>query len=88
MLSRFAIILIIYFVLYRLSNWFNLLQGYSRHSKQNPDLFNLTVSQFLMVQFLRVGGLLVSSSRQPGHFLSFLRWAKQTPQFIPQGATS
>jgi hypothetical protein len=32
--------------------------------------------------------LLVSSPWQPGHFLSFLRWATQTPQFIPHGAIS
>ena len=87
-LSRFSIMLIVYFVLYRLSNCFNRLQGYFSHSKQNLDWLSLIISQFLIMHFMQEADLLVFSPWQPGHFLSFLRCARQTPQFIPHGAIS
>jgi hypothetical protein len=65
--------LIVYFVLYRLSNCFNRLQGYFSHSKQNLDWLRSIISQFLIMHFMQEADLLVSSPWQPGHFLSFLR---------------
>lgn len=85
---RLSIILIEYFVLYLLSSCLNRLQGYSSHSKQNPDLFVLITSQFLMMHLIHEADLLVSSPRQPGHLLFSLRYAIQIPQFIPHGAMS
>ena len=43
--------------------------------------------QFLILHRTRVTGLSVSVSLQPGHLFFFLKYAIQTPQFIPQGAT-
>ena len=47
--------LIVYFVLYRLSNCFNRLQGYFSHSKQNLDWLSFIISQFLIMAKVQKG---------------------------------
>lgn len=88
MLSRLAIMLMPYLVLYRLSKRFSLMQGKLSQSKQYLALAFAIFSQFLILHSTRDFDLRLSSPRQPGHgFLSLVN-ARQRRQFIPQGAIS
>ena len=88
MLSRLAIMLMPYLVLYRLSKWFSLSQGKLSQPKQYLTLAFTIFSQFLILHKTQDFDLRLSSPRQPGHgFFSFVN-ALQRRQFIPQGAIS
>jgi hypothetical protein len=88
MLSRFAIMLMPYLAVYRLSRCFSLSQGKPSHEKQYLTLAFTIFSQFLILHAAQDFDLRMSSFRQPGHgFLSLLN-ARQRRQFIPQGAIS
>jgi hypothetical protein len=88
MLSRLAIMLMPYLVLYRLSKWVSLAQGKLLQIKQYFSSVPKFQSQFLIKHEIRVFGLRLSSPRQPGHGFFSLPKARQRLQFIPQGATS
>jgi hypothetical protein len=85
MLSRFSIMLILYFVRYLLSRCFRFLQGYRSHEKQNLALPFRRIPQFLILHLVMLARL-TACALQPGHLFLSLRYAMQIPQFIPQGA--
>lgn len=84
--SRFSIMLMAYLIRYLLSKCLRLSQGTFSHSKQNLPLSFWKNGQFFILHFMRVMGLFVSFTLQPGHLFFSLKYAMQIPQFIPQGA--
>ena len=77
-----------YLALYRLSKWLSLSQGKLSQEKQYLTLAFTIFSQFLILHATQDFDLRLSSPRQPGHgFLSLVN-ARQSRQFIPQGAIS
>ncbi len=86
MVSRFLIMLMPYFVRYRLSSCFSRLQGNLSHLKQYSCFVVFKFSQFFILHTTQYFGLLVSFAVHPGHVFFFLRYAWQSAQFIPQGA--
>jgi hypothetical protein len=85
MFSRFSIMLIPYVFRYRASRCRSLPQGKLSQSRQYPST---SFSQFLIWQATRVFGLTLSSPLHPGHASLPLAYARQSRQFIPQGAIS
>jgi len=75
--------LILYFVRYRLSRCFILLQGNSLQLKQ---YFEFSLPQFFIAHCKTVIFLSLSKALHPGHLSFSRRYAIQIPQFIPQGA--
>lgn len=82
---RFSIILMPYFVRYRLSNCRSLEQGYFLHSKQNCEPSSLS-EQFFILQTKQWLSFWGDSTLQPAQLFFSRRNAIQMPQFIPQGA--
>jgi hypothetical protein len=82
--------LIPYFVLYRLSNCFNLAQGKLSQLSEQYLILSLTIcSQFLILHLLRDFDFWLSwllSFRQPGQLFFSRMNPQQRRQFIPQGA--
>ena len=85
--TRFSIMLMPYFVRYRLSNCFSLAQGkLPQRSEQYLLLPVARCSQFLILHLVRQSVFCPSALRQPGHVFLSRMYAQQRRQFIPQGA--
>ena len=81
MFSRFSIMLIPYFVLYLLSRFFSLVQGYFSHLKQNLVFF--IVSQFLIIHLAQLTDLFVSDSCASGATLFLSEIGHTNPAVHP-----
>jgi hypothetical protein len=86
MISRFSIILMAYLVLYRLSKWFSLAQGKLSQWQQYLTSVLAVFSQFLIWHAMQALDLWLSLPPQPRHPFLSLIYARQSRQFIPQGA--
>ena len=77
-----------YLVRYRLSSCRSRLHGKLSQSTQNELVPLAMVSHVLILHVRQYRGLATSSPLHPGHRFLSLRWPRQSPQSMPQGAIS